>query len=105
MLSRFIRVMRKTSPWRIIASVTVIVTITIASGEPAIFSETWESYTNNITPYGGWILDRGTWSRLSDRGLGGGKFYQTHANKRSRIRHKIDLSDCKDVVMQGWLYD
>ena len=77
-----------------------------ASGQPQPFSETWESYTNDVTPYGSWILDKGgSWGNICDNGVNGGKGYLVGKDAAARIRHSVNLFKCEDIVLQGWLYD
>ena len=96
---------RKLRRWSALVGLGTILAADLAGGQPAPFSETWESYTNGITPYSGWKLDRGSWGEISNRGLGGGKFYLVGEKSKSRIRHEVDLSAGQDIVLQGWLYD
>ena len=52
------------------------------------FSETWESCTNGVTPYGDWQLGSGTgftWGSISTSGLNGTKCYTIAAGQKSRI--------------------
>jgi|OpeIllAssembly_1097287.scaffolds.fasta_scaffold721666_2 hypothetical protein len=73
------------------------------------FTETWESYTSGVTPYGNWQLGSGTgfsWGSISTPGLdGNAKCYLVAAGQKSRIVRSIDLDSNSHVVLQGWLYD
>lgn len=89
----------------VVAGITLLIATAAAHAQPALFSETWESYTNGITPYGHWILDKGAWGNISDDGRDGGKCFLVQPKVQARLRHKVDFSACKDIVLQGWLFD
>ena len=90
--------------WNTFVAVIILLATAVTQAEP-LFSENWEAYTNAVTPYGHWILDKGGWGNISDNGRGGGKCYFVEPHVQSRLRHKVDFSACKDIVLQGWLFD
>jgi len=72
---------------------------------PAQWTETWEGYTNGVTPYDSWELQAGSWGGIFTPGLDSNKCYSVNQGQTSRIRKAVHLDDHTHIVLQGWLFD